>query len=59
MSNPPVVEQAPPPSTPEAMLALAVWAKLFPVVVLPVVLAVRMAQGRVRAAAVIAGAPRW
>jgi hypothetical protein len=37
-----------------ALLALAVWAKFFPVVVLPVVVAVRLAQRRARAAIVVA-----
>jgi hypothetical protein len=37
-----------------ALLGLAVWAKFFPIVALPVVLAVRIAQGRGRAAVVVA-----
>jgi hypothetical protein len=37
-----------------AVLALAVWAKFFPVVVLPVVLVLRVAQGRARAAILVA-----
>ena len=37
-----------------AVLALAVWAKFFPIVALPVVLALRIAQGRFRAAAIVA-----
>lgn len=38
-----------------AGLALATWAKLFPIVVLPIVLALRFAQGRRRSAALVAG----
>jgi len=39
-----------------AVLALAVWAKVFPIVVLPVVLALRLADRRWRSALGIAGA---
>src|SRR5262249_44493423 len=38
-----------------AGLALATWAKLFPIVVLPIVLALRIAQGRRRSAALVVG----
>ena len=38
-----------------ASLALATWAKLFPIVVLPVVVALRLAEGRRRSAALVAG----
>jgi hypothetical protein len=37
-----------------ALLALAVWAKFFPIVALPVVVAVRLAEGRARAAVLVA-----
>ena len=36
-------------------LALATWAKFFPIVVLPIVIALRLADGRRRSAALIAG----
>ena len=36
-------------------LALATWAKFFPIVVLPIVVALRLAEGRRRSAALIAG----
>jgi hypothetical protein len=38
------------------MLALATWAKLFPIVVLPVIVALRLADRRRRSAALIVGA---